>query len=57
MNKALKPARVDLKAKGLDNIPGYEGVEAIAVDGDRVFVTVEAGLNGQNDGVSHSRGD
>ena len=33
-NKALKPARIDLKAKGLDKIRGYEGVEAIAVDGD-----------------------
>ena len=46
-NKALKPARIDLKAKGLDKIRGYEGVEAIVVDGDRAFVTVEAGLNGQ----------
>ena len=46
-NKALKPARIDLKAKGLDKIRGYEGVEAIAVDGDRAFVTVEAGLDGQ----------
>jgi CubicO group peptidase (beta-lactamase class C family) len=31
-----------LEAPGIDSLPGFQGFEAIAFDGDRVFATVEA---------------
>lgn len=37
----LTPRAIPLEAEGLARIPGYEGLEAIAFAGDRVFVTVE----------------
>jgi hypothetical protein len=39
----LEPRRVEFIAPGIaERIPGYEGFEAIAIDGDRIFLTVEA---------------
>ena len=45
---ALLPSPVTFLAPGLaDSIPGYEGYEAIAFDGERFYVTLEAQANGQ----------
>jgi hypothetical protein len=38
----LVPVEIPLTAPGLTHIPGYEGLEAIAISGEQVFVTVEA---------------
>ncbi|RME53785.1 MAG: hypothetical protein D6790_17410, partial [Caldilineae bacterium] len=38
----LTPRPIPLDAPGLNRLPGYEGLEAIAFAGDRVYVTVEA---------------
>jgi hypothetical protein len=39
----LNPIRIPFYAPGLESsIRGYEGFEAIAIDGDRVFMTIEA---------------
>ena len=35
-----------INAPPADQIPGYEGYEAIAIDGDRVFLTIEANRRG-----------
>lgn len=44
----LDPRPIPLLAPGLvDAIPGYEGLEAIAFDADRVYVTVEASVDGR----------
>lgn len=44
---ALTPLPVPFNAQGLaDSIPGYEGYEAIAFEGERFYVTVEAQANG-----------
>jgi hypothetical protein len=37
----LEPAAIPLEAPGLEEIPGYEGLEAIAFLDDQVFVLVE----------------
>jgi hypothetical protein len=38
----LEPRRVTFIASGIQQrLPGYEGFEAIAIDGDRVYLTVE----------------
>jgi hypothetical protein len=43
LTKPLTPQRVAFISSGIgDQIPGYEGYEAIAIDGDRVFLTIEA---------------
>jgi hypothetical protein len=42
----LTPSRISFDAMNLDSqIPGYEGFEAIAFDGDRVYLTIEANDN------------
>ena len=38
---APAPRAVPISATGLESVPGFEGFEAIAFHGDRVFVTVE----------------
>ncbi len=42
INGPLEPVEIPLTAPGLANIKGYEGLEAITVAGEQVFVTIEA---------------
>jgi hypothetical protein len=43
----LTPSRIPFNAFDIaSQIPGYEGYEAIAFDGDRVYLTIEANDNG-----------
>ncbi len=42
----LEPHPIPLTAPGLDTIRGYEGLEAIAVDGNAVYVTIESKPDG-----------
>ncbi|MFP3927863.1 MAG: hypothetical protein ACLFUP_03080 [Desulfobacteraceae bacterium] len=45
--EAIKPGRVPLVAPGLSRrIPGWEGFEAIAFDGGKVYLTIEARSGG-----------
>ncbi len=47
----LSPSRIPLLAPGIEEaVDGFEGYEAIAFDGDRVFVTVEADSGGETRG-------
>jgi hypothetical protein len=39
----LTPQTIPLAAPGLTQISGYEGLEAIAFQGDQVFITIETG--------------
>lgn len=40
--ESLTPLPIPLEAPNLDEIPGFEGFEAIVFDGDTVYLTVEA---------------
>jgi hypothetical protein len=42
----LEPHEIPLTAPGLAKIQGFEGLEAIALDGDAVYATIEAKPNG-----------
>ncbi|MCP5049725.1 MAG: hypothetical protein GY940_21320 [bacterium] len=45
----IKPKKINLVAPGLKwKFPGYQGFEAIAFHGDRVFLTIEAHLGKKN---------
>jgi hypothetical protein len=46
-SEALNPIQIPFYAPGLEtSIRGFEGFEAIAIDGDQVFMTIEAHPNG-----------
>ena len=46
-SEPLRPFQIPFYAPGLEmSIRGFEGFEAIAIDGDRVFMTIEAHPNG-----------
>ena len=47
----IAPQAIPLQAPGLlQRIPGWQGFEAIACAGDRVYLTIEAGIDGQMTG-------
>lgn len=46
-SEPLIPTRLSFLGGALESyIPGYEGYEAIAIDGDKIFLTIEANDNG-----------
>jgi len=46
-SRPLRPAQIPFVAPSLDrSIKGFEGFEAIAIDGDRVYLTIEASPGG-----------
>jgi hypothetical protein len=48
---SLTPSRITFDAADIaSQIPGYEGYEAIAIEGDQVYLTVEANRNGTMQG-------
>ncbi|MEM9069090.1 MAG: hypothetical protein AAGE52_11320 [Myxococcota bacterium] len=50
-NEPVEPSAVAIRAPGLLRVPGYQGFEAVAFDGDRVYLTVELDSEISMDGL------